>query len=293
MDDMQEAIIYELVEKYVNIWLDNIQTEIDFWNSYFFLKGGRSKWDYKRRSEGTLTIAPHNEEFIDYTDKNFRVLDAGSGPISNFGIMGHGGKVNLTACDALAEIYGSILKNFGITPYCTTEFGCFEGLSQIYKPNQFDYVHVSNSLDHCFDPVLGVYNLITVVKNNKYIHLRHRKNEAENANYTGLHQWNFTVENSEFLIWNKKIHYNITKLFKNCCDFSYRTTPGSNDVVVIIKKNVDYMPFEILYNSFYLINKGLIKKAFEHRCKLYEKNYFQNLRKKFQENHAVRHSSNS
>lgn len=272
---MSEAMIQGLVEKYVNIWLQGIQDEVDFWYSWLLTGGGGGE---SGRISGQLAVASHNDEFIDYADKNFRVLDAGSGPISNFGIEGTGGKIHLTACDALADIYADMMKKFGIKPYCTTDFGCFEGLAQVYGHNQFDYVHVSNSLDHCFDPLLGVHNLISVVKKGKYIRLRHARNEAENERYEGLHQWNLTVENSEFIIWNKNISYNISRLFNCCCDFSFRTAENPEHIVVVIHKNTDYIPFEILHNSFYLINKCLIKKVFEHAHKASETNSFLKLR---------------
>lgn len=283
---MREATLPQIVEKSVNMWLDGVQNEINYWNSWFQHKGARWKDDYLLRTQGKIKIASYNDEFIDYTDKNFRVLDAGSGPISSFGTEGSGGKIQLTACDALADIYAILLKNFRIVPYCQTEYGCFEGLAQIYGMNFFDYIHARNSLDHSFDPLLGLYNLILVVKKGGYIQLRHADNEAERENYNGLHQWNLTIENSEFFIWNKSIRYNITQLFQNCCDFSYRQDAQSNNHVVIIRKNVDYLPFEMQYNSFYLINKCLIKKAFEHIATPNETSLFQNLRKQFQAKHA-------
>lgn len=44
----------------------------------------------------------------------------------------------------------------------------------------FDVVHMSNALDHCFDPIFGLMQLISVCKIGGKVILRHNENEALN-----------------------------------------------------------------------------------------------------------------
>jgi hypothetical protein len=67
--------------------------------------------------------------------------------------------------------------------------------------NAFDIVYARNSIDHTFDPIKCIYNMIFVSK--KYIVLEHKINEGEIESYQGLHQWNFNTKNNKFYITDK------------------------------------------------------------------------------------------
>lgn len=85
--------------------------------------------------------------------------------------------------------------------------------------NYYDIVHMSNALDHCFDPLEGIYQLLTVVKVGGKIILRHNDNEAEHEKYTGFHQWNLTIVNGEFQIWRKGVRpINVQNIIKEVAE---------------------------------------------------------------------------
>jgi hypothetical protein len=50
-----------------------------------------------------------------------------------------------------------------------------------------------------------------VAKPGARVRLNHAENEAENENYTGFHQWNFTVEDGEFFIRGKDQVINVSR----------------------------------------------------------------------------------
>ena len=63
--------------------------------------------------------------------------------------------------------------------------------------------------------------MIDVVKNNRYVLLEHRPNEAEYENYSGLHQWNFSMTSKgDFLISSKFKNVNMTKKYEKLCSIT-------------------------------------------------------------------------
>lgn len=77
-------------------------------------------------------------------------------------------------------------------------------LDNLFEEKMFDFVHMSNSLDHSFDAIAGTDELLYICIIGGKIVLRHHANEIEN--YDGLHQWNLSVLNEEkfFLTKRKK-----------------------------------------------------------------------------------------
>jgi hypothetical protein len=54
-----------------------------------------------------------------------------------------------------------------------------------------------------------------VIKPKSYLLLRSFINEADNTNYTGLHQWNFFVRNGKFYIGCDKRNYDVNEEIKS------------------------------------------------------------------------------
>ncbi len=114
-------------------------------------------------------------------------------------------------------------------------------------------VHMSNSLDHCFDALCGIYQLIYICKIGGKIILRHAENEAERSEYEGFHQWNLSVHNKEnsFIIWREKQRIDLIKELGNYVDFYIYPDQKEggwkyNKVVMIKKKDI-----EVPQNSYY------------------------------------------
>jgi hypothetical protein len=63
---------------------------------------------------------------------------------------------------------------------------------------------MENALDHSYDPLRGIQQMLEVVKPGHYVLLLHKVNEAENQNYKAFHQWNFCAEEGRFIIWNRQ-----------------------------------------------------------------------------------------
>jgi hypothetical protein len=91
-----------------------------------------------------------------------------------------------------------------------------------------------NALDHSYDPLAGIKQMIGVVKKGQVVILEHAANEAEKANYVGFHQWNICMENNEFILWNKSARINVSEELKQIAKFA--VTGDSDWTMAIIEK---------------------------------------------------------
>ena len=68
-------------------------------------------------------------------------------------------------------------------------------------PNSFDVAYALNTLDHSYEPIRAIQQMVAVVRPGGIVLLQHQPNEAEHASYTGLHQWNFDCADGDCLVW--------------------------------------------------------------------------------------------
>jgi hypothetical protein len=150
------------------------------------------------------------------------------------GKRAHGLTITLRAADPLATVYKELLTKAEITPLVETEFALAEDLSAFYARGSFDIAHSQNALDHCFDPLLGIIEMLKVVRTGGYVALRHNPNEAQTANYAGFHQHNFDKRDGEFVIWNQAGSTNVTRFLGVAGEV--RVDMGPAWISIVIKK---------------------------------------------------------
>lgn len=272
-------------EVYFQEWLNGLEEEIFFWDDYMKTGGGAYKedfeWTVKRNKPFTL------EDEIESND-SCSFLDVGSGPFSRCGSVTKKTKLRVTAVDPLGSIYETLKERYNLNSDIIINTGFVELLDQQFLDNSFDIVHMSNSLDHSFDPVFGIYQLLRVCKIGGKVILRHAENEAENENYKGLHQWNLSLKKreNEFWAWNKYKEINITEVFRTYADISCfpdiiegdgaRCNWKYNKVIMEKKQNIelpgnDYYDkmLRVVYNCF--LSKLLeLNALYEEKKKLVE-----------------------
>lgn len=234
-------------------WLNGIYSEIKFWDNMIKTNGGiydKNKW---------YTTINKNRPFVLEDDipvelygKNFDFIDVGSGPFSRCGFLTDKVILNHTAVDPLADAYNVLKSKAGIDTEINLKTGFVEILDKYFEPDSFDMVHMSNSLDHSFDPILGIYQLINICRIGGKVILRHKENEAESAAYEGFHQWNLSVNVSEnkFIIWRDDEKYNINEIFSNYVEIkcSVDSIEPIFNRVEMIKKNEISIPDNNLYD---------------------------------------------
>lgn len=254
-------------EKYIEEWLKGIEFEINFWDKLMETEGrcGGDPEVYKLRLSPETRFALED----DIETEETAILDIGSGPFSNLGVYTDKTRLKLTAVDPLAKVYELIKSKYKIVSPINPVTGMVEILSRQFERNQFDIVHMSNSLDHCFDPMEGIKQMLAICKVGGKIILRHNENEAEHAKYQGFHQWNIHVEEGRFYIWRNNIKIDVAEEIKGFAEIEQaemvETVESDSRWIhnkVVIRKTNDICVEDNGYSNI------LIVKFIEEICRL-------------------------
>ncbi|MBS1112309.1 MAG: hypothetical protein H6Q92_71 [Nitrospirae bacterium] len=212
-------------------WHNGTKHELDFWTDWFHTQGLDWKSDFLNRLNPQL---PFQDYLVQYLPKTLRcsILDVGAGPLTMLGKVLSGCELTIVAVDPLANEYDALLKRHGIAPIVRTQYCEAERLSEKFLTESFDLIHVQNALDHSYDPLEGIMQMIRVLKRNCFIFMAHLSNEAEKENYTGFHQWNFLREGSKFIIWNKEDRIDVNEALKEKAEVSVSGDRSWNYVAI-------------------------------------------------------------
>jgi SAM-dependent methyltransferase len=164
-----------------------------------------------------------------------RILDVGAGPVTVLGYCLEGRNIEITAVDVLAKVYDRLWSRRGIVPPVRTRYADAERLTDWFEPASFDFVYSQNSLDHASRPRSAIEQMVKVAKPGCSIVLNHNRDEAVNEHYLGLHQWNFSERNGDFILWNAAETINMTELLRPAC--VVRTERRGDSIFVEILKS--------------------------------------------------------
>ena len=120
-------------------------------------------------------------------------------------IEGHTGEI--TVCDPLAHMYSRIASKCRVQRPSDTE----PAFAEFYPINTYDLVYYRNALDHSFDPVTGVREMLYVAKLGGRVYLEHSVNEAVFEEYSGFHQQNFNEDDGDLIVWAESDRSNVAK----------------------------------------------------------------------------------
>lgn len=242
-------------EKFIDRWMNGIRSELEYWDQYIETRGYGNDEEFREYTAMKRPFILDDDLELPYS----KVIDVGSGPFSICGTMSKKGKIDFKAVDIMAPIYERVKERFGLSTEVKPEFAILEELASSLGVEQFDIVHISNALDHTFDPMRGIWQLLAICKVSGKIILQHHQNEAEAAGYNGLHQWNCTLQNGKFEIWNKEKVIDVAAELMDVADITFeRHAPM--DKVVIRKLKPFYVHQDM---NQYLFDKALVQ-AFEH-----------------------------
>lgn len=193
-----------------SLWQQGTEYEIAYWRRWLSLKGGRYPQDFANRNNPGQPVDGILNRILNEIDAPApTILDVGAGPITCLGKVYMGTSLSILACDPLAKHYDQLLFEAAIEPLVRTEFANLEDLSFFYEEASFDVVHCQNALDHSFDPLRGIWQMLKICRPGGRIILRHAHNEAENEKYNGFHQWNITIKDKRLCIWNKTHEFDV------------------------------------------------------------------------------------
>lgn len=164
-----------------------------------------------------------------------RILEVGSGPLTTFGTSHPDKTLEIVATDLLAETYARLLAHLKIEPPIRTVQADAERLTEVFAENSFDYVSANNCIDHCERPDRAIEQMMKVVRPGGWVALRHGENEGRRTWYLGMHGWNFSVEQGEPTLWNRRERIVIRDLTAPWGELKVLTEPGH--VVFAIRKH--------------------------------------------------------
>ncbi len=144
----------EGIEEFIDAWLCGIYEELMFWNEYIEKKGGKfsANWDRNTNPDRPFTL--EKDIPVHQYGKTLDFIDIGSGPFSRCGTSTDKVILNHTAIDPLADAYKIMKQKAGLKSNINLQTGFVEILDKFLSKNSYDIVHMSNSLDHCFDPIM-------------------------------------------------------------------------------------------------------------------------------------------
>lgn len=274
---IDNSLSFDDYNAYISKWMEGISSEINYWTDFVHRKIDEKKILIKNNSSKKIAILNYQdrsylEEEYSCVQENSSVLDIGCGAVPMYANLLKEKNVSFYSVDLLANIYRNIYSNLKLDIRNLPNLGLVENLSSLFSNNSFDFVHASNSLDHSFDPILGLWQMLYVSKIGAKIILRHNSNEAERENYLGLHQWNICVENGKLTIWRNNKKFDVEKMLEGYASiekiFLTKLSPQSNiDVNFVIIKKIDNSP---LYLNPY-INQLTISLLSEYSHNIYDK----------------------
>jgi len=136
--------------------------------------------------------------------KKLKVLEIGTGPVSNLAYFVDKGIFKVIGIDPLAEIYKNIMRKLNYTyPIIPLNIKC-ENLLNYFKKPCFDLVYALNSIDHTENSVKCIKNAYKLLKKGGILFLCSNIKEGSRNYWTGLHKYDLYFYNNRLSISNQK-----------------------------------------------------------------------------------------
>ena len=220
-------------------WAGALPGELGFWE--WALRDGGRNWnptEWRNCTNPDFELQPELRELIPAeTGAVVRILDVGSGPLTRVGKKWAGREVRVVPVDPLADQYNALFARISLRPLVPPLPCDGEKLLEKFEPNFFDLAYASNSLDHSYDPVAAIGQMLAVVKPQHYLYLWHAANEGLRERYTGLHQWNFDYRGGEFVVSDGRHTRSLSEIYRTQAEVrcQFEVERGS-DVRIIVAR---------------------------------------------------------
>lgn len=220
-------------------WAASIEGEVRFWRNWLETKGGKWPASFVERFDTEFPLQDEFSDLITVPDGDtVRILDVGAGPLTWVGRRSPRWPLEITAVDALGDQYRALLEEAGKVPPVWTQTCESEHVADRFAPGSFDVVTARNTLDHSYDPVLAISQMLTVAKPGAALLLVHHRNTAVDENYHGMHQWNFEAADGTLVIWRPGRRHDLREALGDRCAVERSWIDGTWEYVVIRKSLV-------------------------------------------------------
>ncbi len=187
-------------------WEAHLQDEIIFWEKWLKTAEAARDKEYLRLRDPRSSLQNIFLMFLPEGLETKKILDVGAGPLTRVNKICNSAKIEICAVDALADTYDMLLRKYNITPTVRTQKCDGEKLSEKFQENSFDMVHSSNAIDHMYDPLRCIAEMIRVAKKGSHIILQFNEMTAEFNRKAGLHQWNLFVKRPRLFSREKHLY---------------------------------------------------------------------------------------
>lgn len=220
-----------------DVWSAAVADELAFWDHWFAHRGAEWPEDYRVRLDANEPLSAYHRTFVDaLPHTEIRILDVGAGPLTLLGKTHPFKSLQIVAVDALADGYNALIEKYAVAAPIRTIAGHAETLTEQFPENSFDLVNAKNCIDHAYDPILAIQQMVRVVKRGQYVLLNHFENEADTENHAGMHQWNFTIEKGHFIIRGRDSTTDVTEAIANDAHVECPEAPRNKWVQVHVRK---------------------------------------------------------
>lgn len=218
-------------------WVLGVYSEVEFWRVWTRTKGAFWRDEYVRRLQGNRALDDQAASLLPPRPPGeLRILDVGSGPFSGLGTSHQGHSLSITAADPLAPAYEEIARIRNLQPPIRPTLAFAEDLGAFFPMGAFDLVVCQNALDHTFEPIRAVRQMLEVCRTDCHVLLRHARNEAENERYSGLHQWNLDANaEGKFVIWNRNESVDVNQALSGIAEVTLLSVTQRHIVVALRK----------------------------------------------------------
>ncbi len=220
-------------------WRLGLADEEEFWEGVISA-GGKNPEVFQFKLDPESQLQPRIAAVLPDCDP-VRILDVGAGPLTVLGKHTPNRTLEITATDALADRFDEMLDKKGLVPPVRTIKAETETLDAMFAESSFDVTHAANTLDHHRDPIKAIDQMVRVTRPGGVVILSHLENEAEKAHYNGLHQWNFSLDDGQPLLWNRRVR---TELDAHLAGRAERVTaertetPNGDGIVFFVYRRV-------------------------------------------------------
>jgi len=234
--------LFNRKKRFKKQWENNLSEEMDFWVSLASKKNKQNpEWvqNFHQRATNVHDFPADLEKYLPESQEHIKALDVGAGPVTQLGSKHEWRTIDLTPIDPLAEEYDKMLNEFDIEIAHPKTISCdAEDLTSKFDRNSFDFIYSRNALDHSYDPMKGIQQIIEVLKPGCVFYLWSFINEGKAGNYHGLHQWNFdlTDTHDDFVIWNQSKNISVKSNLSDNIAIEAGATPNGECLYAAIKK---------------------------------------------------------
>lgn len=159
-----------------------------------------------------------------FEDETILLLDLGCGPFPKTGIRCEGKRILKHSLDPLAAEYRALYAQLRLPNPPEIKQGLAEKLTACYPPNRFHVIYARNCIDHCYNPVSALQQMLNALRSPGCIIMQHFLNEGTRASGYGLHQWNLALNSGDLWVANRtsSIRVNLSQRHRHNCEIQSR-----------------------------------------------------------------------